>query len=184
MNPNTNCNWCKKSIYKRPSHFTAHKKHFCDFRCQKNSEKSNNTKQCVKCSHCNVEITRTRRRLRSSKSNNHFCNVICRNRFLINHRWKNKDTVKDHGHLRMRVINRDNNSCANCLYNEDIRMLDIHHIDGNHRNNKMENLLSVCVWCHGKHHRCHDPIKNNLTTPSAILIPVGSSPTTLTTLLL
>ena len=45
------------------------------------------------------------------------------------------------------------NTCQKCGYNEDKRMLDIHHYDHNHQNNKCNNLRVLCVWCHMKCHR-------------------------------
>jgi hypothetical protein len=32
-------------------------------------------------------------------------------------------------------------------------MLDVHHYDHNHTNNRYENLRVLCSWCHLKHHR-------------------------------
>jgi len=49
-----------------------------------------------------------------------------------------------------KVLERDNNTCQWCgrtgVYT------DVHHIDGNKDNNKMENLITVCRSCHKRHH--------------------------------
>ena len=46
-----------------------------------------------------------------------------------------------------------NYTCQNCGYDKDRRMLDLHHLDENHRNNEWSNLRCLCVWCHVGHHR-------------------------------
>lgn len=38
--------------------------------------------------------------------------------------------------------------CTRCGYEEDVKMLDVHHKDKDRRNNKLENLEVLCVWCH------------------------------------
>lgn len=35
----------------------------------------------------------------------------------------------------------------------DVNMLDVHHIDGDRSNNRLDNLKVLCVWCHAKHTR-------------------------------
>jgi hypothetical protein len=155
---NTTCTFCKVKIYKRPSHMRLYKKHFCNAECQKQHERQTNTRVEVKCSQCDAPLTRSQQQLRKSKSRHYFCNNVCKNRFLIAERWKGKSNVKDHQHRRSKVIERCHNLCVNCGYDEDIRMLDIHHVDGNHQHNDFSNLWSICVWCHQEHHRCHKPI--------------------------
>lgn len=40
--------------------------------------------------------------------------------------------------------------CAACGYNEDERILEVHHIDENRTNNKIDNLVILCPNCHKK----------------------------------
>jgi len=56
--------------------------------------------------------------------------------------------------LRMKVYLRDNFLCQDCQmtmkkhiekYN---KLLQIHHLDGNKKNNDVENLLTLCISCH------------------------------------
>lgn len=35
-----------------------------------------------------------------------------------------------------------------CAYDAHEQMLDVHHRDGDRKNNKIENLEVLCVWCH------------------------------------
>lgn len=47
--------------------------------------------------------------------------------------------------LRRKVIARDGGMCVVCQYSE---ALEVHHIDGNPRNNAMTNLETRCQTCH------------------------------------
>jgi 5-methylcytosine-specific restriction endonuclease McrA len=45
-------------------------------------------------------------------------------------------------------------TCSKCGFvAEDICQLDVHHKDGNHSNNALENLKTVCANCHRLIHR-------------------------------
>lgn len=49
---------------------------------------------------------------------------------------------------RTRAFKTHGALCVICGYNEDERMLDVDHIDGDRTNNKIENLQPLCVWHH------------------------------------
>lgn len=49
---------------------------------------------------------------------------------------------------RKRALNVECPKCNKCGYNKNSKMLDVHHIDGNRNNNKIDNLEILCVWCH------------------------------------
>jgi 5-methylcytosine-specific restriction endonuclease McrA len=40
--------------------------------------------------------------------------------------------------------------CAICGYNEDERILEVHHIDENRNHNEIKNLIILCPNCHKK----------------------------------
>lgn len=52
--------------------------------------------------------------------------------------------------LRERVRKRDNSTCQECGYTQELLgyRLCVHHIDYNKKNNKLENLVSLCRACH------------------------------------
>lgn len=54
--------------------------------------------------------------------------------------------------LQEEVRKRDDHTCRDCYVSQDKlnRKLDVHHVDGDKRNNKIENLLSLCARCHNK----------------------------------
>ena len=51
--------------------------------------------------------------------------------------------------LRRLIRIRDNDLCQICSTKKiGKRNLDVHHIDGNKKNNKSENLITLCHTCH------------------------------------
>lgn len=64
--------------------------------------------------------------------------------------------------LRLEVIKRDGGSCRICGYRSPGgAYMEVHHIEGNHRNNSPENLLTLCPLCHSCHHIGLAGIKGN-----------------------
>lgn len=55
------------------------------------------------------------------------------------------------------VFQRDNYRCQRC---NSVGCLILHHIDGDDRNNKLENLLTLCKPCHGRLHGAEHGHKN------------------------
>ncbi len=152
---NTICFNCNKPIYKRNSHLIKYKLSFCNRECHNIYIKKQ--RFIVKCSACNKDVVLTGLRKRNTKSGMHFCNNICKNPFIakiFGGKRKSKIDSKNHIKRKPRVIEAANGECQKCGYNEDIRMLDIHHNDGDSQNNTWPNFRCVCVWCHQKHHRC------------------------------
>ena len=47
--------------------------------------------------------------------------------------------------LRRMILARDRHTCVHCGRNA---VLEVHHRDGNHANNQLENLETVCKTCH------------------------------------
>ena len=54
--------------------------------------------------------------------------------------------VKDY--LRKKVLEKYGYRCAKCGYG----FLEIHHIDGDHTNNSLNNLIPLCKLCHIEEH--------------------------------
>lgn len=50
-----------------------------------------------------------------------------------------------------KVMQRDGGSCYYCGFTCD-KYQEVHHIDHNHNNNDMSNLVTVCPLCHQSHH--------------------------------
>lgn len=63
---------------------------------------------------------------------------------------------------RLRALRRDGFTCAFCGFKSHTYM-EVHHIDDNHTNNDMENLIAIDKLCHDAHHLGFSA-KDNLTT--------------------
>lgn len=58
---------------------------------------------------------------------------------------------------RIRALAHYENKCVKCNYNEKKKMLDVDHIDSNRKNNSLDNLQILCVWCHAEKTRADWP---------------------------
>ena len=84
---------------------------------------------------------------------------------------------------RSRALRLYGEICRRCSFDEDVRMLDVHHIDGNRKNGAIENLVVLCVWCHALYTRkILGPSPNWDGVSPARRNNVGSNPTGSTTL--
>lgn len=157
MKTNTKCGYCSKPIYKRPSHIKRYKESYCNRDCR--FAKIRSLQSTVKCAACKKEIKLDGKRKRNSKTGLYFCSNECKNPYIAkNRRWA--DNPLSHRGRRNEALKKANNKCQNCGYDEDTRMLDIHHRNGNHRDNSWKNLTCLCAWCHTLHHRKVKEIKN------------------------
>ena len=121
----------------------------CDT-CRKNKK----TKKLKICVHCGNSLVN----MKAKK----FCSKKCKLDFYYNkyiERWKRgletglKGVDQLSNHLRRYIFEKYNHKCANCgwkkinQYTKKIP-LQVDHIDGNHKNNKEENLILLCPNCH------------------------------------
>lgn len=107
------------------------------------------------CIDCNKKILGTSIRCSSCHSSR-----IAKERFKNpkNHfNWQGGLSFEEYGMefdsaLKETIRQRDGYKCKKCGCSqlENGRQLDVHHIDYNKRNNKLNNLISLCVRCHRK----------------------------------
>ena len=69
--------------------------------------------------------------------------------------WKGGKSFEPYGiefnkQLKLFIRQKDIFTCQLCGLKEDGQKLDVHHIDYNKRNNKLDNLISLCRSCHIK----------------------------------
>lgn len=103
--------------------------------------------QEVECDYCHKKFNRLKSQLnKDNKTGKVFCSKVCSNRY------KNERTLKldDGAAYRRNAFNTYKHECAICGYNEDERILEVHHLDENRDNNKIENLVILCPNCHKK----------------------------------
>jgi hypothetical protein len=118
----------------------------------------NNT-QIIKCSFCGKE----KRIQNCLKKSHNFCSRVCKDKWASENQIGVKASGYIHGKanlpypnnwnkkLRTKIRNRDNRVCQMCGIHQDNlnRSLSIHHIDYNKENCAEDNLISLCVHCHG-----------------------------------
>lgn len=177
------CEVCKSPFLVLDSRAKRFSPRFCSRRCQgiskreelqgKNSARYNQAS--FNCLICGKEFFRKASRIGKAKT----CSNPCRFRLmsLINEGAGNPSYI--HGksnepypiefskNLRNSIIIRDGESCIECgigrkehkdIYGFD---LNVHHIDFNKKNIDKQNLLSLCLSCHGKTHK--KPIEQWIT---------------------
>lgn len=97
----------------------------------------------LECDYCHKKF----KRLKSAISENYnFCSKTCGNRF------KNIEFTNwiDGCDYRRNAFNAYPHKCKICGWNEDERVLEVHHIDENRKNNNLSNLIILCPTCHKK----------------------------------
>jgi len=78
-----------------------------------------------------------------------YCDVACFKSAAFIRSSAKSDYSTTHRVARLLVPNGTCNKCGNTAAK------DVHHIDGNHRNNNPQNLTRLCRSCHMKEHRKH-----------------------------
>ena len=157
---------------------TKHNKHFCSRECYNiNPIITQKTGKEIECSNCGSIVYKSAAQLLLSKSNEHFCSRKCsaqyRSRIINNNTnvecdncgiafrkspstisktnfccrkcWKNY--IKSNGVSYYRKFKKD--ICEECGFiPENKCQLDVHHNDGDNKNNNECNLITVCANCH------------------------------------
>lgn len=153
--PTVKCKQCSSGFYVKPSHQKLGYGIYCSTKCRGEGSR---TGQTVNCSMCNKAVWKTPRDFHRSKSEKLFCSKSCqtkwRNEFFSgeNHaNWQGGEYIyKD-------VLIRSGQAtiCKKCG-NADERVLEVHHIDKDRKNSKLENLVWLCGNCHTLVHRYNE----------------------------
>lgn len=143
------CDLCGKKFY-RPIHLVEKRphRHFCSSSCQGLSKRKRRT---YRCNLCSKKFERTPLKIKS-KSGFYFCSRRCKDFAQTIEAGFKQMHPKHYG--EQSTCYRDvafkfyGHRCSHCGYKKSTRMLDVHHIDKNRKNNHKENLIVLCVWCH------------------------------------
>ena len=120
--------------------------------------KINKNRVKLQCSYCGEYFFRIKSKLDNSKNGLYFC---CRKHKDLAQRLDSGDKFDVFRPLHYGDINSNYrdiafrnypNECAVCGYNEDndISLLEVHHIDEDRSNNEINNLIILCPNCHRK----------------------------------
>jgi len=146
------CSRCGRTIYKRSIHFKLHKRNYCSTECQ--SEDSRKGKS-LSCSECGALVYRSPSQLKQSKSGNVFCSRTCATKFHnknLKIGAKHPNYTNGLGSYRGRALKKYGEQCYLCGYDTYKEVLEVHHIDKDRNNNKLDNLVVLCSNCHKEEH--------------------------------
>lgn len=109
-----------------------------------------NKGKIVKCAYCGKEIYRNVSQLEKSISGYYYCSTTCGNLHKNQLREEAGEWSNSISSYRIRAMKKYPHKCAVCGYDEEERILQVHHKDGNRKNNNIENLVILCPNCHWK----------------------------------
>lgn len=146
--PQVECKICDKTFYAKPSWLQKGWSKYCSRQCQFEGQKKGKE---VSCFTCGKQVYKSPRELRKSKSKKYFCAKSCqtiwRNSIVYigpNHsNWRGGESTCKNYLIKSKV----SRICKLCKV-KDSRILAVHHVDRNRKNNKLENLIWLCHNCH------------------------------------
>ena len=150
-----NCATCGKQIYViasaiRTNNYCSKECYYKSLNANQNANKNANKNEILKCQNCEKEFVKRK------GSFGKFCSKECYHQWNIKQIDKiiENNEIVSHRVLRNYYI-RHYNKCMNpkCKWdwennNENNPSLELHHIDGNHHNNTLDNTILLCPNCH------------------------------------
>lgn len=133
---------------------------FCSISCSSKFKNSNRDKQepNVICSYCEQSFYKNKSKQKNSKSGHFFCSRICKD--SAQRIYGNKLPIlsimpQHYGVLtdyRCLAFSSFDIKCNECNWDKIPEILEVHHIDGNRKNNDISNLRMLCPTCHRTQH--------------------------------
>lgn len=144
------CSVCHKEYEIELKRYNQKIKENTAFYCSENCRSHKGSILCF-CANCGKEVWRTKSQYARSKTGNIYCSRSCstsKNNTLFK-------TGENHfayqgKNYRQTAFDLYEHKCIVCGYNEDVRILEVHHKDENHENNDPNNLCILCPNCHKK----------------------------------
>ena len=139
------CLNCSKSF--TTEYKFRHQRKFCSIAC---GIKFRKPRLALTCAQCGTEFSRPPSDIRA-KSKVYFCSRVCK---IQAQRIGGIEAIqpehygKGLSYYRGMALRYYGARCGICGYEQDIRMLDVDHIDSVRSNNQLQNLQVLCVWCH------------------------------------
>ncbi len=141
------CLICKKSFPTKLFYVRKGQGKFCSSKCKHEASRTGKT---VQCSQCGKDVYRKPRHLKNSQSGKYFCDKSCQTIWRNSEFVGEKHTNWTNGMYAYRsVLTRHKvpQICRLCK-TKDPRILAVHHIDKNRKNNEVDNLAWLCHNCH------------------------------------
>ncbi len=140
--PNTTCNICKKSIYRRPGILRENGgKAYCSQNCYGKS-----CRMEIACAICGKAIL--------AGANKKTCSRACANIQRTGIKYTGSrlnDKVVSQKRLKVRLLQKRGEKCERCQF-PIYGILEVHHKDRDHSNNSLTNLELLCPNCHATEH--------------------------------
>lgn len=148
------CETCNQNFQAESRELNRGNARFCSLKCSANRQRSAPTPNCT-CSTCGADLYRSPSRLRASKSGHQFCNRACKE--MAQRIGGIKEIQPPHYGTVFndyRVIAKRNlkHECFNCGYDRHIEVLEVHHLNMDHSDNRLDNLAFACPTCHNEIH--------------------------------
>lgn len=146
MDIDVKCSYCGKEyilsrgLYNKRIKRNKNKEIYCSKEC---SQKARITRIKKTCANCGKLVERPPFKLKQSISGNVFCSHSCSS--IYNNSLREKNSINTY---RRVAFENYKHECAICGWNKDERILEVHHIDENRKNNKLDNLIILCPICH------------------------------------
>ena len=141
------CLICKKQFATKMFYIKKGQGKYCSAVCQYAAARKGKTVQCFQ---CGKDVYRKPHLLKLSQSGKYFCSKSCQTT------WRNGEYIgskhanwKDGLYAYRSVLTRHKvpQICKLCK-TDDVRVLAVHHIDQNRKNNRVDNLAWLCHNCH------------------------------------
>ncbi|KKP93137.1 MAG: hypothetical protein UR98_C0009G0015 [Parcubacteria group bacterium GW2011_GWA1_36_12] len=153
--PIVNCEKCKKEFYAKPSWLKIGWGKYCSPKCHHEGLKRG---KFIACFICGKKTWKAPKQISHSKSGKFFCSKSCQTlwrnkefRGVRHHNWKGGENIL---HKSLLIENHVKPVCKLCSC-KDERVLAVHHLDKNRKNNNVKNLIFLCQNCHHLVH-CHN----------------------------
>lgn len=141
------CKQCAKEFYIKPSHKKLGYGIYCSRRC---SDSGRRKGAVVSCAKCGKAFYAPQKQLLLSKSKLYFCRKECYLTYQVGERhplWK----TGENSYLSL-MRKKRKQICRRCSI-KNKRVLLVHHIDKNRKNNVLSNLVWLCRNCHHLVHK-------------------------------
>ncbi len=145
------CKICRTKFSPRPSHVKKGWGIYCSRDCKNIGTQ---VRQCVFCFICKKKLLKTATQINHSKSGKYFCSKSCQTKWRNTEYIGSKHTNYKNGSTTYRGILKRCGIPEICdlCGEKDARVLVIHHVDENHKNNCASNLAWLCHNCHSLVH--------------------------------